>query len=202
MSRVESFPADSFLAASGSGLHLLRRWPLPPPKEGGAPPPPAPRGCGEPAFDEVTVSHDAEYTAAEWNRNNRVVAAGSADGTVQLRYACGTMMYMLPREGAAPYGGAITALSWSAGSKRLAAGCATGDVHIHDIQTKVCEGQRIIGVGRGWRCWTSSPARMRTRHTRNPRSPMSPLCPAPHAHAPLPFLSRRAPLRWAGTWVA
>ncbi|PSC76845.1 WD40 repeat [Micractinium conductrix] len=136
MSRVESFPADSFLAASGSGLHLLRRWPLPPPKEGGAPPPPAPRGCGEPAFDEVAVSHDAEYTAAEWNRNDRVVAAGSADGTVQLRYACGTMMYMLPREGAAPYGGAITALSWSAGSKRLAAGCATGDVHIHDIQTK------------------------------------------------------------------
>ncbi|KAL4425397.1 hypothetical protein ABPG75_009413 [Micractinium tetrahymenae] len=121
----DPFPADSFLAAAGSNLHLLRRQ-QPPPNGGGA------AGLH---FGEVLVAHSAPLSAACWNRNNKVVAAGSTDGSIQLLYAGGTVMGVLPQGDTAPLG-PITSLSWSVGSKRLAAGSGNGSVYIHDIPAK------------------------------------------------------------------
>lgn len=132
----DPFPADSFVATAGSSLHLLRRQPLP---DAG--------GGGDPHFSEVLVAHSAPLGAARWNRNNKVVAAGSADGSIQLLYAGGTVMGVLPRDGTPPAQlGRITSLSWSVGSKRLAAGSGNGSVYIHDIQAKV--GRQPAGAAR------------------------------------------------------
>lgn len=126
-SRPSEFASDSFVAASGTSLHLLRQD-----LAGGA------------AFGEVVVSHGAAVNAARWNRNNKVVASGCADGTVQLLYASGQVMCVLPRDGSHPAAyGSIAALSWSAGSKRLAAGSSNGSLFIFDMQQKVGLGGRM-----------------------------------------------------------
>jgi WD40 repeat protein len=123
MSRSE-YASDTFLAAAGSSMHLLRRAP-----------------GGEHRFDGVVVSHAAAVAAARFNRNNKVVAAGCADGRVQLVYSAGGgVMSVLPDVGAGPGAqqlGPITALAWSAGSKRLAAGSADGSITLFDMQRQV-----------------------------------------------------------------
>lgn len=121
MSRPE-FPADTFVAAAGQGIHLLRQR-----APGG--------GGGDDAFGQVVVSHAATVGAACWNRNNKVVATGSADGTIQLLYSSGQVMAVLPRDRATRAAdlGAITSLSWSGGSKRLAAGTDRGSVYLFDM---------------------------------------------------------------------
>lgn len=135
----DPFPADSFLATAGSSLHLLRHQP--PPDSGG----------GDPQFSELLVTHSAPIGAARWNRNNKVVAAGSADGSLQLLYAGGTVMGVLPRDGTSHSSlGPITSLSWSVGSKRLAAGSGNGSVYIHDIQAKVGDAAAASCQGAGW----------------------------------------------------
>ena len=131
--------ADSFLVASGSSLYLLSQQP-PPPAASAAEPPPQ--------FRELLVAHSAPITTACWNRNNKVVASGSADGAVQLLYSSGQVMMVLPHGdggGGAGPSCAITSLSWSSGSKRLAAGSADGTVYIHDMTKKV-------GAGPGLGC--------------------------------------------------
>lgn len=126
---VDPFPADSFVATAGSSLHLLRRRPT---ADGS--------GGSDLHFDEVLVAHSAPLAAARWNRNNKVVAAGSTDGSIQLMYASGRVMGVLPSDAQSVASlGPITSLSWSVGSKRLAAGSGNGSVHIHDIQAKVSQ---------------------------------------------------------------
>lgn len=141
--RPGEFIADSFVAASGNSLHLLRRQP---PCDGGGG-----AGSGPLQFDEVLVTHGAQLTDVRWNRNNKVVAAGATDGTIQLLYSSGQVMCVLPRDGtpAAAYG-PITSLSWSTGSKRLAAGSGNGNVYIHDMQSKVrgWSFRSVLGQGR------------------------------------------------------
>ena len=121
MSRPSEFPADTFVAAAGRGVHLLRQRP--------------PGGGGDGAFNQVVVEHSGGVGAARWNRNNKVVASGCGDGQVQLLYSSGQVMAVLPRDGATRPAdlGAITALSWSGGSKRLAAGTDRGSVFVFDM---------------------------------------------------------------------
>lgn len=128
MSRTE-FAADTFVAASGRGVHLLRQR--------------APGGGGDGAFSSVVVDHAAAVGAVCWNRNNKVVAAGSADGTIQLLYSSGQVMAVLPRDAANL--GAITGLSWCGGSKRLAAGTDHGSVYLFDMAQQGGKVRRTVG---------------------------------------------------------
>lgn len=124
MSRSSDFPADIFVAAAGSSVHLLRRRP---PAAGGA--------AAADDFAPVVVGHTCGVNAVRWNRNNKVVASGCADGQVQLLYSSGEVMCVLPRNGATRAAdlAAVTALSWSTGSKRLAAGSDNGTVFVFDM---------------------------------------------------------------------
>lgn len=124
MSRPSEFPADTFVAAAGRGVHLLRQRP-----------PAAGSGDGDDAFSQVVVAHNGGVGAVRWNRNNKVVASGCSDGQVQLLYSSGQVMAVLPRDGATRPAdlGAVTALSWSGGSKRLAAGSDRGSVFVFDM---------------------------------------------------------------------
>ena len=128
MSRTD-FAADTFVAASGRGVHLLRQR--------------APGGGGDGAFSSVVVDHAAAVGAVCWNRNNKVVAAGSADGMIQLLYSSGQVMAVLPRDAANL--GAITGLSWCGGSKRLAAGTDRGSVYLFDMAQQAGKVRRAVG---------------------------------------------------------
>ncbi|PRW34049.1 transducin family [Chlorella sorokiniana] len=121
MSRPAEFAADMFVAAAGQGVYLLRQQ-----APGG--------GGGDDAFGRVVVNHAAGVGAVCWNRNNKVVASGAADGTIQLLYSNGQVMAVLPRDAATQANlGAVTGLSWSSGSKRLAAGTDRGSVYLFDM---------------------------------------------------------------------
>ena len=95
--------------------------------------------------EDSTVSIDTGLmaTAAAWNRNNKVVAVGLENGTVQIRYAHGAYMSTL---GGGPSSTtssvekkrrrAVCDLSWSSGSKTLAVGSIGGQVEIHNMTQK------------------------------------------------------------------
>jgi WD40 repeat protein len=155
MSRSE-YPADAFAAVSGSNVHLLREKP---PEDGSS----SSGGAPAAAFGEVVVSHSCTVNTARWNRNNKVVAAGCADGHVQLLHSGGQVMCVLPRDGTPPSAvGPVTALSWSSGSKRLAAGSANGSVFIYDMQQKV----HCLGSAALMQCLPAClPLRCRLPHT-------------------------------------
>jgi hypothetical protein len=89
-------------------------------------------------YKDTSVEHVRPLTSVAWNRNNKVLATGIVDGSVQLRYGSGELMTELPRGGPPPDSGAITSLSWSVGSKRLAAGTTNGAVYVHEMTTKSC----------------------------------------------------------------
>ena len=142
MSHSSVYTADTFVASAGSSLHLLRQTP---PADGGDA---TGRSGAQPlAFGDVVVQHPCAVNTVRWNRNNKVVAAGCADGTIQLLYSSGQVMCVLPRDGTpAAALGSVSSLSWSAGSKRLAAGSSNGNAYIFDMQNKV--GARAGGCGR------------------------------------------------------
>jgi len=138
MSRPEprtEFAADTFVAAAGRGIHLLRQR-VPGANDGG----------GDEPFSHVVVQHAAGVGAACWNRNNKVVATGGGDGAIQLSYHNGQVMAVLPRDEVTRAAdlGAITGLSWSCGSKRLAAGSDRGSVFVFDMAS---QGGKVRGTG-------------------------------------------------------
>lgn len=146
MSRSE-LSADMFAAAAGSAIHLLRLQPA------GGPP----AGSGGATFGQVVVGHAAPVCSTRWNRNNKVVASGCADGQIQLLYSAGQVMAVLPRDGrTSPASmGTVTSLSWSMGSKRLAAGSDHGTVFIFEmgpssaqVRPDGCGGSNSVA---GWR---------------------------------------------------
>jgi len=113
------YVGESLAACCGSKLHLWR-----------------PKLAVE--VDDKVVTSERSLRAAVWNRNNKVVAAGASDGTIELRYSNGALMSILPKDNAAPIvSGQLKCLSWSMGSKRLAAGNTDGTVHVHDMISKV-----------------------------------------------------------------
>ena len=117
--RPIDYPGELLAACCDSALHIWR------PKNG---------GDGE---DKVVPS-DRTVLAAAWNRNNKVVACSSEDGTIELRYSNGALMTTLARGTAVPGAARPAAsLAWSMGSKRLAAAAPDGAVYIHDMTAKV-----------------------------------------------------------------
>jgi hypothetical protein len=78
-----------------------------------------------------TKKNDIVQTAA-WNRNNKVVAVASSDGSLQLRYGNGAFMTLLESEKMLH---GATDLSWSLGSKRLAVASSSG-LFVHDMGAK------------------------------------------------------------------
>lgn len=87
--------------------------------------------------DTNEIKSDTDLVAAAWNRNNKVIATACDNGTIELRYSNGTLMTMLPRGGPSTYGEPLTSLSWSMGSKMLAAGSRSGHLFIHHMTAKV-----------------------------------------------------------------
>lgn len=140
MSHSSVYTADTFVASAGSSLHLLRQQPA---AADGVTAGGSSSGSGQPlTLNSVVVQHPCAVNTVRWNRNNKVVAAGCADGTIQLLYSSGVVMCVLPRDGTPPAAlGSISSLSWSAGSKRLAAGSSNGNAYVFDMQNK---------VGAGW----------------------------------------------------
>lgn len=93
---------------------------------------------GEPLGGSRVVAHPASVACAAWNRNNKVVAVGCADGTIRLAYSNGNVMSALPRDAGTAAGmGAITSLSWAVGSQRLAAGSSNGCTYVFNIKPQV-----------------------------------------------------------------
>lgn len=110
--RTNELPADHLAATGGNLLRLWHRQ----------------------TQAEATVSHDAAVQCVAWNRNNKVVATGCADGVVQLAYSSGQLMSVLRAGGAAGPLGGLAALDWSTGSKLLAAGSDNGGVYVWDLK--------------------------------------------------------------------
>jgi WD40 repeat protein len=95
-----------------------------------------PKAQGGADYDLKTAQDVSGAQCVAWNRNNKVVAAGRDGGVIELLYSTGQAMSSLPRGGAPPGCGRLNSLSWSMGSKRLAAGASSGSVYIHDMTSK------------------------------------------------------------------
>jgi WD40 repeat protein len=121
MSRLE-LPAEVLAACGGSILRLWQR----------------------PNFEGATVSHSAGVQYVSWNRNNKVVATGCLDGTIQLCYSHGQAMSVLRSDGGEQLGG-LGSLDWSMGSKFLAAGSRNGTVYVWDLKLS-----KVGGPGAPW----------------------------------------------------
>lgn len=121
MSHAADYPGAVIAACCGPTLHLWR-----------------PQQPGNAAhYVDTPAACDRAVLAAAWNRNNKVVGAAREDGVIELRYSNGDLMSVLPRTGPPPSARPLTSLSWSLGSKRLAAGSADGNVYVHDMTAKV-----------------------------------------------------------------
>jgi WD40 repeat protein len=128
MASAQADYAGELLAACcGSTLHLLR--------------------TGSNNSQDKAIPSANPYTSAFWNRNNKVIAAACENGKIELRYSNGTHMSFLPLSGATPTGGApsrsIADMSWSMGSKRLAAASPSG-LCVHDMTSKVRFHCRVV----------------------------------------------------------
>ena len=176
MSRPTELAADTLVAAAGSAVHLVK----PAGASGG--------GGATAGGARVLVGHGAGVAAARWNRNNKVVASGAADGRVQLLYSSGQVMAVLPAAGALP--GAVASLSWSMGSKRLAAGTDAGSVFLFEMGGAATKA-RPLPAAQG-----AGAAAAAARCRRSPRKPR----PLPCCRRPLPRRWRR--WSWGGTWAA
>ena len=110
----------------------------------------------------VSIDTGLMATAAAWNRNNKVVAVGLENGSVQIRYAHGAYMSTL---GGGSSGSlntttssiekrrrAVCDLSWSSGSKTLAVGSIGGQVEIHNMTQKTFSTHQVYDENVKDRC--------------------------------------------------
>eukprot|EP00890_Picochlorum_soloecismus_P002425 jgi/Picsp_1/3183/NSC_06023-R1_hypothetical protein CHLNCDRAFT_143608 [Chlorella variabilis] len=161
-SRIKAdYPGDILAICSGKSLHL---WKLEEQKAatgGGSGIDAAARGTGtlsgnragdDKNVENVNQSIDVGrfVTAAAWNRNNKVVAIGMDDGTVQLRYANGGCMSTLKDAARqeTDQSRQVKSMSWSIGSKTLAVG-SVGGVQIHDMSAKTSSWHEVAETGQG-----------------------------------------------------
>ena len=142
------YPGDILAICSGKCLHLWKLEEQKAAARGGPESEAAARGIGTlsgnsaggdtgGAYAKQSVDIGKFVTAAAWNRNNKVVAIGMDDGTVQLRYANGGYMSTLKdasRQGT-DASRQVKSMSWSIGSKTLAVG-SVGGVQVHDMSAK------------------------------------------------------------------
>ena len=116
---MTDYPGDVLAACSTQSFRLWR-----------------PAKTGE-SYGDSEIESNTQITAVAWNRNNKVIAAGCQDGSVQLFYGSGDPMTKIPRRSnELGQVGSVHSLSWSVGSKKLAAGLNNGGVDIHDMTSK------------------------------------------------------------------
>lgn len=98
--------------------------------------------------------HTEPVTCLRWTSNDRILASGSRDGSVALSEASGALFHTL--EASSPSGAtvAILALTWSPGSRYLAAAGSDAVVRIFDLQKRsqalVLRGHRAAVRGVAW----------------------------------------------------
>lgn len=98
--------------------------------------------------------HAEPVTCLRWTSNDRILASGARDGTVALSEASGALFHTL--EASSPSGAtvAILALTWSPGSRYLAAAGSDAVVRIFDLQKRsqalVLRGHRAAVRGVAW----------------------------------------------------
>jgi hypothetical protein len=98
--------------------------------------------------------HSEPVTCLRWTSNDRILASGARDGTVALSEASGALFHTL--EASSPTGAtvAILALTWSPGSRYLAAAGSDAVVRIFDLQKRsqalVLRGHRAAVRGVAW----------------------------------------------------
>lgn len=101
---------------------------------------------------EVFAPHADAVTSLKWTTNDRVLASGSRDGTIALSNASGEVFDTLD----AATSGAVEVLciTWSPGSRYLAAGGSDAVVRIFDMQKRaqalVLRGHRAAVRGVAW----------------------------------------------------
>ena len=95
-------------------------------------------------FTDQSVELGWTPQVAAFNRNNRVVAVGGEKG-VALHYANGEKMSSLPGTGDMLKGAEeISCLSWSSGSRQLAAGSSMGKLYVHNMTTKASTDRLLL----------------------------------------------------------
>ncbi|KOO32676.1 protein nedd1 [Chrysochromulina tobinii] len=101
--------------------------------------------------------HLEPITALRWTSNDRVLASASHDGTIALSEPSGKLFHTLqaqPSSGGASSAVAIHAITWSPGSRYLAAGGSDAVVRIFDLQKRAqalaLRGHRAAVRGLSW----------------------------------------------------
>ena len=101
--------------------------------------------------------HLEPITALRWTSNDRVLASASHDGTIALSEPSGKLFHTLqaqPTSGGASSAVAIHAITWSPGSRYLAAGGSDAVVRIFDLQKRAqalaLRGHRAAVRGLSW----------------------------------------------------
>jgi len=98
--------------------------------------------------------HAEQITCLRWTSNNRILASAARDGTIALSEASGRLFHTL--EAASPTGATVEVLSltWSPGSRYLAAGGSDNVVRIFDLQKRTqaltLRGHRAAVRGVAW----------------------------------------------------
>ena len=85
--------------------------------------------------EPVSLLHNGTCTSLRYNHNNKVLASATDEGRFRLHYHTGSLMGELPADGGGM--GPINSIAFSRGSKLLAAGCSTAEVHLWDLKSQV-----------------------------------------------------------------
>ena len=125
LTSMSDHPAELLAGSSGNSLHIWRVKDV----------------SSSPCLPS-TRPGSLELGVVAWNRNNKVVAGARSDGSVVLSYSSGEPMSTLRPASATGRPGGVSdslpvAMAWGAGSKRLAVGLRSGELHVHDMMTKV-----------------------------------------------------------------
>lgn len=87
----------------------------------------------------LSIKHHEECRAVAWNHNNKVLASGGAVGRLAMHYHNAGLMGVLPREEGVPMS-AINDLSFSRGSKLIAAAHDNAEVQVWDLKNQASPG--------------------------------------------------------------
>ena len=102
----------------------------------------------------VFEPHGEPITCLRWTSNDRVLASSSHDGTVALSEPSGKLFHTLETAGPGSSGAAVLAITWSPGSRYLAAAGDDAVVRIFDLQKRsqalVLRGHRAPIRGVAW----------------------------------------------------
>ena len=87
--------------------------------------------------EPLSLFHNGTCTSLKYNHNNKVLASATDEGKFSLHYHTGSLMGELPADSG--FMGPINTISFSRGSKLLAAGCADARLHLWDLKSQVLQ---------------------------------------------------------------